>query len=258
MKAKILAGLVDCADLRQRCHGAGRGREGHHQGQESPDNFGGSGLDDTTQDDLIILDQEDVAPVPDTGVQEEGVGGAGLEGRRRHRRLGPGPLPAQPAQPKAGIPIQGQGGMTLYCTPVQAPPLAAAVTSSRRFRPPHPPHPKSRSARSTLPRRARTPSPRVRAPTAAPATRWCRWRRRSRTCAACPCSRWRRGGLHRCPRFGDQPRRHRERDGRLPAQQCVRPRAGLQRRGEPTWMWTCPATARTWCATAPWPTSPSA
>ena len=104
MKLKILAGLVTALIYGNAM--AQDVEENNTQEQESPDNFGGSGLGDTAQDDLIILDQEDVAPVPDTGIQEEGVGGSGQAG--------------QNMQPKAstGIPIQGQGGMTLYCTPV--------------------------------------------------------------------------------------------------------------------------------------------
>jgi hypothetical protein len=104
MKLKILAGLVT-ALIYGNAAMAQDVNDTNTQGQESPDNIGGSGLDDTTQDDLIILDQEDVAPVPDTGLQGEGVGGSGQTGQ-------------QNVQPKAGIPMQ-QGGMTLYCTPVQ-------------------------------------------------------------------------------------------------------------------------------------------
>lgn len=105
MKLKILAGLVTALIYGNAM--AQDVEDNNTQGQESPDNFGGSGLGDTAQDDLIILDQEDVAPVPDTSIQEEGVGGSGQAG--------------QHMQPKAStsIPIQGQGGVTLYCTPVQ-------------------------------------------------------------------------------------------------------------------------------------------
>ena len=46
--------------------------------------------------------------MPDPSLQDEGVGGSGQAG--------------QPVQPKADIPIQGQGGMTLFCTPVQGQP----------------------------------------------------------------------------------------------------------------------------------------
>ncbi|MFY0528095.1 hypothetical protein ACN28I_34700 [Archangium gephyra] len=104
MKLKILAGLVT-ALIYGNAAMAQDVNDTNTQGQESPDNIGGSGLDDTTQDELIILDQEDVAPVPDTGLQGEGVGGSGQTGQ-------------QHVQPKAGIPMQ-QGGVTLYCTPVQ-------------------------------------------------------------------------------------------------------------------------------------------
>ncbi|HZI07576.1 MAG TPA: hypothetical protein VEZ71_26400 [Archangium sp.] len=106
MKLKILAGLVTALlyGNAAMAQDVGDTDTGNTQGQESPDNIGGSGLDDMTQDDAIILDQEDVAPVPDTGLLDEGVGGSGQAG--------------QNVQPKAGIPMQ-QGGMTLYCTPVQ-------------------------------------------------------------------------------------------------------------------------------------------
>lgn len=103
MKLKILAGLVT-ALIYGNAAMAQDVNDTNTQGQESPDNIGGSGLGDTTQDELIILDQEDVAPVPDTAPQGEGVGGSGQAG--------------QNMQPKAGIPMQ-QGGVTLYCTPVQ-------------------------------------------------------------------------------------------------------------------------------------------
>lgn len=104
MKLKILAGLVTALIYGNVAMAQDVG-DTNTQGQESPDNIGGSGLGDTTQDDAIILDQEDVAPVPDTGLMDEGVGGSGQAGQ-------------QNVQPKAGIPMQ-QGGMTLYCTPVQ-------------------------------------------------------------------------------------------------------------------------------------------
>jgi hypothetical protein len=110
MKVKILAGLVTAliygnAAMAQDVSDTDTGNT---QGQTSPDNIGGSGLDDaaTQQDDLLILDQEDVAPVPDTNLQDQGVGGSGQVGQ-------------QNVQPKTGINMQGQGGMTLYCTPVQ-------------------------------------------------------------------------------------------------------------------------------------------
>ncbi|HYO69482.1 MAG TPA: hypothetical protein VEU33_25730 [Archangium sp.] len=106
MKLKILAGLVTAliygnAAMAQDVSDT----DTNTQGQTSPDNIGGSGLNDTAQDDTLILDQEDVAPVPDIGMQEEGVGGSGPAG--------------QNVQPKSSIPMQGQGGMTLFCTPVQ-------------------------------------------------------------------------------------------------------------------------------------------
>ncbi len=70
MKVKILAGLVTAmlygnAAMAQDVDDTGTDDT---QGQQTyPDNFGGSGLEDTgQQDELIILDQEDVAPVPDT------------------------------------------------------------------------------------------------------------------------------------------------------------------------------------------------
>jgi hypothetical protein len=105
MKVKILAGLVtaliyggaamaqDVSDTQSKT-----------QGQQSPDNIGGSGLEQNKPDDLIILDQQDVAPVPSTEAQQDqGVGGSG---------------PAGQGVQKPGIPMQGQGGVTLYCTPV--------------------------------------------------------------------------------------------------------------------------------------------
>ncbi|HYO57683.1 hypothetical protein [Archangium sp.] len=119
MKVKILAGLVTAliygnAAMAQEADDTNRDNT---QGQQSPDNYGGSGLGDNDQSDLIILDQEDVAPVPGTEMQEEGVGGSGLEGEDAFGGSGQAGQSAQ--QPKAGIPMQGQGGMTLYCTPVQ-------------------------------------------------------------------------------------------------------------------------------------------
>ncbi|WP_375768394.1 hypothetical protein NR798_43065 [Archangium gephyra] len=118
MKLKILAGLVTALIYGNvaMAQDVNDKDTGGTQGQTSPDNIGGSGLGDTHQDDAIILDQEDVAPVPNTGLQDEGVGGAGLEGQGGSGQAG------QNVQPKAGIPIQGQGGMTLYCTPVQGQP----------------------------------------------------------------------------------------------------------------------------------------
>ncbi|WP_235217153.1 outer membrane protein [Archangium violaceum] len=125
MKLKILAGLVTAllygnAAMAQDVSDTDTSND---QGQTSPDNIGGSGLDDPNQEDILILDQEDVAPVPDTPQQDEGVGGSGLEDQDAFGGSGqagqPMTPPAQPMQPKAGIPMQGQGGMTLFCTPVQ-------------------------------------------------------------------------------------------------------------------------------------------
>ncbi|HEX5745238.1 MAG TPA: hypothetical protein VFZ09_03280 [Archangium sp.] len=115
MKLKILAGLVTAlfygnAAMAQDVSDTDINKD---QGQTSPDNIGGAG-----QDDTLILDQEDVAPVPDTGVQDEGVGGAGLEGQDAYG--GSGQANQQNVQPKSStIPMQGQNGMTLFCTPVQ-------------------------------------------------------------------------------------------------------------------------------------------
>lgn len=117
MKVKILAGLVTAliyggAAMAQDVDESDVGTE-----QQSPDNLGGSG-----QDDTIILDQQDVAPVPDTGTQDQGVGGSGdqgLSGDVNQDAYGGSGQPGQSAQqPRPGIPMQGQGGMTLYCTPV--------------------------------------------------------------------------------------------------------------------------------------------
>ena len=125
MKLKILAGLVTAllygnAAMAQDVSDTDTSKD---QGQTSPDNIGGSGLDDPNQQDILILDQEDVAPVPDTSQQDEGVGGSGLEDQDAFGGSGqagqPVQPPAQPVQPKSGIPMQGQGGMTLFCTPVQ-------------------------------------------------------------------------------------------------------------------------------------------
>lgn len=125
MKLKILAGLVTAllygnAAMAQDVSDTDTSKD---QGQKSPDNIGGSGLENPNQQDLLILDQEDVAPVPDTSHQNEGVGGSGHEEQDAFGGSGqagqPVPPPAPPAQPKSGIPMQGQGGMTLFCTPVQ-------------------------------------------------------------------------------------------------------------------------------------------
>ncbi|MFE8602964.1 hypothetical protein [Archangium violaceum] len=128
MKLKILAGLVTAllygnAAMAQDVSDTDTSKD---QGQTSPDNIGGSGLEDPNQQDILILDQEDVAPVPDTSKQDEGVGGSGLEDQDAFGGSGqagqpvqPPAQPAQPVQPKTSIPMQGQGGMTLFCTPVQ-------------------------------------------------------------------------------------------------------------------------------------------
>jgi hypothetical protein len=107
MKAKILVGAIAALIYGNAALAQDQSTTGtQDQGQQSPDNLGGSGLDDNTNSDLIIMDQEEVAP--DQGVGgaglDEGVGGAGQVGQ----------------QPKSGgINMQGEGGVTLYCTPVQ-------------------------------------------------------------------------------------------------------------------------------------------
>jgi hypothetical protein len=125
MKVKILAGLVTALIY----GGAAMAQDvddpnTNTQGQQSPDNLGGSGLDQD-QDDLIILDQQDVAPLPDTSVQDQGVGGSGDQGlsgdvpQDQDAFGGSGQAGQQGLQqPRPGIPMQGQGGVTLYCTPV--------------------------------------------------------------------------------------------------------------------------------------------
>jgi hypothetical protein len=120
MKAKILVGAIAtliygtalAQDQQDESNMGGQDT----QGQQSPDNIGGSGLTGDDNSDLIILDQEDVAPVtPETGVDEGvGVGGAGLQDDAFG---GSGKAGQMPQQPKTGIPMQ-QGGVTLYCTPV--------------------------------------------------------------------------------------------------------------------------------------------
>lgn len=133
MKVKILAGLVtaliyggtamaqDVSDTQKDT-----------QGQQSPDNMGGSGLEQSNPNDLIILDQQDVAPVPDTSAQDQGVGGSGDQGvsgdvnTQDQGAIGgsgqPSTVPQGVQAPqgvqKPGIPLQGQNGVTLYCTPV--------------------------------------------------------------------------------------------------------------------------------------------
>lgn len=114
MKAKILVGALAALIYGNAALAQDQSTTGQDEGQQSPDNLGGSGLDDPNASDLIIMDQEEVTPVtPDTGLQDEGVGGAGLdEGFGGSGQVG--------QQPKSGgINMQGQGGVTLYCTPVQ-------------------------------------------------------------------------------------------------------------------------------------------
>lgn len=106
MKVKILAGLVTALIY----GGAAMAQDvsndqSNTQGQQSPDNMGGSGLEQGNPNDLIILDQQDVAPVPSTGAQEPGVGGSGQSS-------------TAPQGVQSGIPMQGQNGVTLFCTPV--------------------------------------------------------------------------------------------------------------------------------------------
>ncbi|WNG51147.1 hypothetical protein F0U60_48735 [Archangium minus] len=115
MKVKILAGLVTAlfyggAAMAQDVDDSNLGSE-----QQSPDNIGGSG-----QDDAVILDQQDVAPVPGSDIQDQGVGGSGdqgLSGDVNQDAFGGSGQVGQ-GHAKPGIPMQGQGGVTLYCTPV--------------------------------------------------------------------------------------------------------------------------------------------
>ncbi|WP_309888139.1 hypothetical protein [Archangium sp.] len=109
MKAKILVGAVAALIYGNAALAQDQSTTGSQdQGQQSPDNLGGSGLEDNNASDLIIMDQEEAAPVtPDTGV-DQGVGGAGLD-------EGVGGA----GQQSGGINMQGPGGVTLYCTPVQ-------------------------------------------------------------------------------------------------------------------------------------------
>lgn len=137
MKAKILVGAI-AALIYGNAALAQDQSTTQDQGQQSPDNLGGSGLEDTNNDDLILLDQDDVAPAPvtpDTGLQQdEGVGGSGDVGVQQDQStpldegVGGSGQQSQPGQqsqnlqqPKAGIPMQGQGGVTFFCTPVQEP-----------------------------------------------------------------------------------------------------------------------------------------
>jgi hypothetical protein len=133
MKAKILVGAI-AALIYGNAALAQDQSTTQPQGQQSPDNIGGSGLDDNNNSDLLILDQEDVAPVapvtpiapvtPDSSLQQdEGVGGTGDVGIEQDQGVGgAGQQGQSPQQPKSSsIPMQGQGGVTLYCTPVPQP-----------------------------------------------------------------------------------------------------------------------------------------
>jgi hypothetical protein len=142
MKVKILAGLVTAliyGGTAMAQDDTQSNTQGNTQEQQSPDNIGGSGLEQSNPnpDDLIILDQQDVAPVPDTSVQDQGVGGSGDQGlpgdvnnqgdvNDQDAIGGSGkpstaPQGVQPQGVQSGIPMQGQGGVTLYCTPVNQP-----------------------------------------------------------------------------------------------------------------------------------------
>lgn len=107
MKAKILVGalaalMYGTAALAQD--------ESNTGGQDTQSQDIG-GLEDQNND-LIIPDEDVVTPGVDEGVggaglqQDEGFGGSGVAGQN------------QAQQPKSGINMQGQGGVTLYCTPV--------------------------------------------------------------------------------------------------------------------------------------------
>jgi len=113
MKAKILVGAIAALIYGNAAMAQDQSTTGtQDQGQQSPDNFGGSGLDDNTNSDLIIMDQEEVAP-------DQGVGGAGLDqGVGLDEGVG-GSGHVAPQPKSSGINVQGQGGMTLYCTPMQ-------------------------------------------------------------------------------------------------------------------------------------------
>lgn len=84
---------------------------------------------DDTNDELIILEQEDVAPVPDTGIQDKGVGGSGFEdpeGLEDQEGFGGAGQAEQPMQPRPGMPMRGQGGMMLHCVPVHEEPTGGS------------------------------------------------------------------------------------------------------------------------------------
>jgi hypothetical protein len=107
MKAKILIGALAALIYGNAAMAQDQSTTGtQDQGQTSPDNLGGSGLDDNNNSDLIIMDQEEVAP-------DQGVGGAGLD-----QGVGGAGQSGQQSQ-SGGINMQGAGGVTLYCTPVQ-------------------------------------------------------------------------------------------------------------------------------------------
>jgi hypothetical protein len=124
MKVKILAGLVTAliyggAAMAQDVSDT----QSNTQGQQSPDNSGGSGLQQSNPDDLIILDQQDVAPAPGANAQDQGVGGSGDQGlsgdvNNQGAIGGSGQSSTAPQGVQSGIPMQGQNGVTLYCTPV--------------------------------------------------------------------------------------------------------------------------------------------
>ncbi|QRN98444.1 hypothetical protein JRI60_05130 [Archangium violaceum] len=123
MKVKILAGLVTALIYGNAAWAQDVSDDAkQNDTQQSPDNIGGSGLADPNAGDTLILEQEDVAPPPDSSMQDQGVGGAGdvgsdLSGQDVYG--GSGQAGQSPHQAKPGMPMQGQGGMTLFCTPVQ-------------------------------------------------------------------------------------------------------------------------------------------
>jgi hypothetical protein len=111
MKAKILVGalaalMYGTAALAQD--------ESNTGGQDTQNqDIGGAGLDDLNGDTII---PDDTVPVsPDLGA-DEGVGGAGMQDDAFGGSGAAGQ--SQMQQPKSGINMQGQGGVTLYCTPV--------------------------------------------------------------------------------------------------------------------------------------------
>ncbi len=118
---KILAGLVTALIYGNAAWAQDVSDDANHNDmQQSPDNIGGSGLSDPNAGDALILEQEDVAPV-DPSMQDPGVGGSGnvgsdLSGQDALGGSGQAGQSAQQASP--GIPMQGHGGVTLFCTPV--------------------------------------------------------------------------------------------------------------------------------------------